>query len=106
MSGSSRRSGLLLTLGLGGCLALASACQAPDGQALHKLACEQAAAALDLQSVGQIDALRKALGVAPDVDPIATCRALGVPMEPRGAEPESKQESQQEQESEQKQGSN
>jgi hypothetical protein len=33
--------------------------------------------------VGQLDALRKALGVAPGVDPIASCRALGVQMEPK-----------------------
>ena len=78
-----RWSELLLTLGFGGCLGLVSACQAPDGKALQRLACEQAAASLDLQSVGQIDALRKALGLAPDVDPIGTCRALGVRMDQR-----------------------
>ncbi len=88
----------MLTLGLGGCLGLASGCQAPDGKALHKLACEQAAVSLDLQSVGQMDALRKALGLAPDVDPIGTCRALGVRMdsrapEPKPAEAETEQES-------------
>lgn len=60
-------------------------CRPPDGTALRKLACEQAAVSLDLQSVSQIDALRKALGVAPDVDPIGACRALGVEMTPRGA---------------------
>ena len=36
-----------------------------------------------LQSVGQLDALRKALGLAPGVDPIGTCRSLGVTMEPK-----------------------
>ena len=44
------------------------------------LACQQAAVSLDLQSIGQMDALRKALGVAPNVDPIATCKELGVDM--------------------------
>ncbi|MFY8147820.1 MAG: hypothetical protein ACOVNL_01210 [Prochlorococcaceae cyanobacterium] len=55
---------------------------APDGKALKKIACEQAAATIDLQSVAQLDALRKALGVAPDVDPIRTCTELGANMEP------------------------
>ncbi len=58
-------------------------CAAPDGKALKKIACEQAAATIDLQSVAQLDALRKALGVAPDVDPIRTCTELGANMEPR-----------------------
>ena len=72
-------------LGLGLVLtsALLTACQAPDGRALQKLACEQAAANLDLQSVSQMDALRKALGVAPGVDPIRTCKELGADMTPR-----------------------
>ena len=60
-----------------------SACQAPNGRALQKLACEQAAAHLDMQSVSQMDALRKALGVAPEVDPISTCKALGADMTPQ-----------------------
>jgi hypothetical protein len=59
-----------------------SSCRAPDPKALQKLACEQAAANLDLQSLSQMDALRKALGVAPDVDPISACKALGARMEP------------------------
>jgi hypothetical protein len=59
-----------------------SACGAPDPKALQKLACEQAAANLDLQSLSQMDALRKALGVAPDVDPISACKALGARMDP------------------------
>jgi hypothetical protein len=63
-------------------LALLAGCGRPDGQALQKLACQQVATTIDLQSVGQLDALRKALGVAPGVDPLETCRALGVPMEP------------------------
>ena len=73
-------------LGLGLPLLLSSlltACQAPDGRALQKLACEQAAAHLDMQSVSQMDALRKALGVAPGVDPINTCKQLGADMTPR-----------------------
>ena len=36
-----------------------------------------------LQSVGQLDGLRKALGLAPGVDPIGTCRSLGVTKEPK-----------------------
>jgi hypothetical protein len=63
-------------------LTLLSGCGAPDTRALKKLACEQAAASLDMQSVAQLDALRKALGVAPGVDPIAQCRSLGAVMEP------------------------
>lgn len=64
-------------------LALLAGCVRPDGQALKKIACEQVASTIDLQSAGQLDALRKALGVAPDVDPIGACRALGVSMEPK-----------------------
>jgi hypothetical protein len=59
-----------------------TACAKPDGRALQKLACEQAAGNLDLQSVQQLDLLRKALGVAPDVDPLAFCRSLGVSLQP------------------------
>lgn len=70
---------------VGACIALAlvSGCGRPDTQALQKLACEQVATSIDLQSVVQLDALRKALGLAPGVDPIASCRALGVKMEPQ-----------------------
>lgn len=57
-------------------------CGRPDGQALQRLACEQVANSIDLQSVAQLDALRKALGVAPGVDPLQTCRDLGVTMQP------------------------
>lgn len=57
-----------------------SGCRPPDTQALKKIACEQAAASLDMQSVSQMDALRKALGVAPDVDPIRACTELGANM--------------------------
>ena len=57
-------------------------CGQADGQALQKLACQHAANSIDLQSVGQVDSLRKALGVAPGIDPLQTCRALGVAMDP------------------------
>jgi hypothetical protein len=63
-------------------LALLSGCGPPNTAALKKLACEQAAASLDMQSVAQLDALRKALGVAPGVDPIEQCRSLGAVMNP------------------------
>lgn len=66
-------------------LLLLSACRPPDTQALHRFACQQAAAAIDLQSASQIDALRKALGLAPDIDPIGACKALGVDMAPKPA---------------------
>ena len=63
-------------------LMLMAGCGRPDGQALQRLACQQVANSIDLQSVSQLDALRKALGVAPGVDPLETCRVLGVTMEP------------------------
>ena len=66
------RLGALVALGL------TSACGRPDGQALKKLACEQMVNNIDLQSVSQLDALRKALGLAPGVDPIGACRSLGI----------------------------
>ena len=69
---------LLLAVGA----ATLSGCRPPDTQALKKIACEQAAASLDMQSVNQMDALRKALGLAPDVDPIQTCKNLGANMRP------------------------
>ena len=61
-------------------------CGTPDVTALQRLGCEQAAANVDLQSVKQLDALRKALGIAPDVDPITYCQSIGVKMEPKPAE--------------------
>lgn len=70
------------TVGASLALALLAGCGRPDTQALKKLACEQVASTIDLQSVAQLDALRKALGVAPDVDPIESCRALGATMGP------------------------
>ncbi len=63
-------------------LGLLAGCGRPDGRALQTIACQQVASTIDLQSAGQIDALRKALGLAPGVDPIGTCRALGVTMDP------------------------
>jgi hypothetical protein len=63
-------------------LGLLAGCGRPDGRALQTIACQQVANTIDLQSVGQIDTLRKALGLAPGVDPIGTCRELGVKMEP------------------------
>ncbi|NDC34661.1 MAG: hypothetical protein EBZ51_04565 [Synechococcaceae bacterium WB9_2_112] len=56
------------------------ACGRPDSRALQQLACQHVASSIDVQSVSQIDTLRKALGVAPGVDPLRTCRELGVPM--------------------------
>lgn len=63
----------------GAALALAG-CGKPNVTALQKLACEQAAASVDLQSVQQLDTLRKALGVAPNVDPLAFCSSIGAVM--------------------------
>lgn len=45
------------------------------------------ASTIDVQSVSQLDLLRKALGVAPGVDPIGTCRKLGVNMDGHGSAP-------------------
>ena len=70
----------VMTVGACTALALLSGCGTPDTKALKKLACEQVANTIDLHSVGQLDALRKALGLAPEVDPIETCRALGATM--------------------------
>jgi hypothetical protein len=69
-----------------------SGCRPPDTQALKKIACEQAAASLDMQSVSQMDALRKALGLAPDVDPIRACTDLGANMKPSTQAPEAEAE--------------
>ena len=55
-------------------------CGKPDVTALQRIGCEQAAATVDLQSVKQLDALRKALGVAPQVDPVAYCESIGASM--------------------------
>ncbi|MCS5705759.1 hypothetical protein NZK27_06090 [Synechococcus sp. FGCU-3] len=64
-----------------GLLALAG-CGKPDVTALQRMACEQAGANVDLQSVQQLDALRKALGIAPDVDPLTFCQSIGAKMTP------------------------
>lgn len=71
-------------VGAMGLLVLAG-CGQPDVSALQRMACEQAAANVDLQSVQQLDALRKALGVAPDVDPLAFCQSIGAKMTPSQA---------------------
>lgn len=63
-------------------LLLLAGCGKPDVNALKRLACEQAAGSVDLQSVQQLDALRKALGVAPGVDPLAVCESIGANMAP------------------------
>jgi hypothetical protein len=68
-------------VGAMGLLALAG-CGQPDVSALQRMACEQAAANVDLQSVQQLNALRKALGVAQDVDPLAFCQSIGATMTP------------------------
>jgi hypothetical protein len=57
-------------------LVLAS-CGPPDTQALQHLACQQAGANLDMQSLTQMDALRKALGLAPEVDPMGPAARSG-----------------------------
>ena len=62
-------------------------CSQPDTVALKRLACEQAGANLDLQSLSQLDALRKALGLARDVDPIGYCRSIGARLEPTPTAP-------------------
>lgn len=59
---------------------LLAGCGKPDVKALHRMGCEQAAATVDLQSVKQLDALRKGLGVAPQVDPVAYCESIGASM--------------------------
>ncbi|MGB5136570.1 MAG: hypothetical protein WBN89_15505 [Prochlorococcaceae cyanobacterium] len=76
-----------------GALALAS-CGPPDPQALQRLACEQAGANIDIQSLGQLDTLRKAMGVAPGVDPIEACRSVGVELNPPPATPQLEDEPQ------------
>jgi hypothetical protein len=76
-----RRLAMVTSLLIVGAASL-SGCRPPDTQALKKIACEQAAASLDMQSVSQMDALRKALGLAPDVDPIRACTELGANMKP------------------------
>jgi hypothetical protein len=76
---------------------LLAGCGKPDTRALQILACQQVASSIDVQSVSQLDLLRKALGVAPGVDPIGTCRALGVTMEGQQTKEQQEQQDQQEQ---------
>lgn len=84
----------------GAALALAG-CGKPNVTALQKLACEQAAASVDLQSVQQLDTLRKALGVAPNVDPLAFCSSIGAVM-PSPSPPSAELHQQNDQQSDQK----
>ncbi len=73
---------VLTTLGLS-----FTGCGTPDTRALQRLACDQAGSNLDLQSLSQLDALRKALGLAPDIDPIGYCRSIGARLEPTPTAP-------------------
>ncbi len=63
--------GLSLLVGLAGCA---------DPNAWKRTACEQAQAQLGQATVQQIELLRKALGLAPEVDPVAYCRSIGAAM--------------------------
>ncbi|MEB3270616.1 MAG: hypothetical protein VKJ44_03060 [Synechococcus sp.] len=63
------------------------ACGSPNPEALHRIACQQAAGSLDLASLNQLDGLRKALGLAPGLDPIEYCRSLGVSLQPAAPDP-------------------
>ncbi len=63
--------GLVLLAGLAGCA---------DPNAWKRTACEQAQAQLGQATVQQIELLRKALGLAPEVDPVAYCRSIGAAM--------------------------
>ena len=63
--------GLALLVGLAGCA---------DPQAWKRTACEQAQAQLGEATVQQIELLRKALGLADQVDPVAYCRSIGAAM--------------------------
>jgi hypothetical protein len=80
----------LLTCAVPGVIAgvVLAGCGRPDPQALQRLACQQAGANLDMQSVSQLDALRKALGLAPGVDPIGFCRSIGVQLEASPGSPQ------------------
>ena len=73
---------------------LLAACGKPDTRALQILACQQVARSIDGQSVSQLDLLRKALGVAPGVDPIGTCRTLGVTMDGQASKEQQEQQEQ------------
>jgi len=62
---------LALVAGLTGCA---------DPNAWKRTACQQASAQLGAATVQQIELLRKALGLAPEVDPVAYCRSIGASM--------------------------
>jgi len=62
---------LALVAGLAGCA---------DPNAWKRTACEQASAQLGAATVQQIELLRKALGLAAEVDPVAYCRSIGAAM--------------------------
>ena len=62
---------LALLAGLAGCA---------DPNAWKRTACEQASAQLGAATVQQIELLRKALGLAAEVDPVAYCRSIGASM--------------------------
>lgn len=79
---------LPVCLGLAAAMVSFAGCGKPDTRALQQLACQHVAGSIDVQSVSQIDTLRKALGLAPGVDPLGTCRELGVAIDnPAAAEP-------------------
>jgi len=63
--------GLALLVGLAGCA---------DPNAWKRTACDQAQAQLGQATVHQIDELRKALGLAPEADPLTYCRSIGAAM--------------------------
>lgn len=63
--------GLSILVGLAGCA---------DPQAWKRTACEQAQAQLGQATVQHIVILRKALGLAAEVDPVAYCRSIGAAM--------------------------
>jgi hypothetical protein len=62
---------LALVVGLAGCA---------DPNAWKRTACEQASAQLGQATVQQIELLRKSLGLAAEVDPVAYCRSIGAAM--------------------------
>jgi hypothetical protein len=62
---------LALLAGLSGCA---------DPNAWKRTACEQAQAQLGEATVQQIELLRKALGLAAEIDPVAYCRSIGAAM--------------------------
>ncbi len=81
---------------LTGFVLLIAGCGQPDPIVLKRLACEQAGANIDLQSLSQLDTLRKALGLAPNVDPIGYCRSIGARLKPASQEDSEAAEGEQE----------